>query len=89
MASLTLAEYYSGSLVERICYAANENVDLFSRKSSGAATSAPSRGEEGLSPVQRLKLLDICAIFDKQRTMGSAHAVSQFRFSLHFPLVPN
>lgn len=89
-AALSLVEYYSGSLVERISFAANENVDLFSRKSSGFATAVSTPGEETFFLEQRLELLNISEIFDKQRGMGSAHAVSESLFPLpHFvaPLI--
>lgn len=79
-AAVTLVECYSGSLVEHIYMSANEHQDSSSRfsgsksKSSGFASSPPHPSDQNIE--QGLKLLDICTLYDQQRTMSSEHAVS-------------
>lgn len=77
-ASVTFVEFYSGSLVEQIYLSSCEHQDTFSRfsgsKSTGYASGQPFPLAQNLD--RGLKLLDICHIYDQQRSMNADHAVS-------------
>jgi hypothetical protein len=74
-ASVDLMEFYSGSLVEKVCISANEQHDGISRF-SGAKSSGFVTVNEELMIDQGLKILDISNLYDQQRGITSGHAVS-------------
>ena len=85
--SMELMEFYSGSLVEKVCISANEQQDGVSRFSGTKSTGFVTVDEE-LILDQGLKILDISGLYDQQRRMNSEHAVSSTLQNTYMPAYP-